>query len=154
AGNVVLPLLGTLHAEGKTPDQFAKEIAAQLAAKYVRQPDVEVVIKQTNAQTITVEGAVQNPGVFPVVPGTTLIKAVALAHGTSPEANPRRVVVFRTISGVRNAAAFDLQSIRRAQAPDPEIFGNDIVVVDGSGAKAKFQSILQTLPLIALFRPF
>ncbi|MDQ2878226.1 MAG: polysaccharide biosynthesis/export family protein, partial [Pseudomonadota bacterium] len=73
AGNVVLPLLGTLHAEGKTPDQFAKEIAAQLAAKYVRQPDVEVVIKQSSAQTITVEGAVQNPGVFPITPGTTLI---------------------------------------------------------------------------------
>jgi polysaccharide export outer membrane protein len=115
---------------------------------------VDVSIKQSSAETITVEGSVQNPGVFPISGETTLIKAVALARGTSEGANPRRVVVFRKINGKRNAAAFDLQSIRRAEADDPLIFGNDIIVVDGSSSKSRFKTIVQTLPLIALFHPF
>lgn len=153
-GNINLPLLGPIHAQGKTTQQLKQEITAQLAAKYVRNPDVDVSIKQSSAETITVEGSVQNPGVFPISGETTLIKAVALARGTSEGANPRRVVVFRKINGKRNAAAFDLQSIRRAEADDPLIFGNDIIVVDGSSSKSRFKTIVQTLPLIALFHPF
>ena len=50
----------------------------------------------------------------------TLIQAVALARGTREDANARRVAVFRTIGGQRQAAAFDLTAIRRGQAPDPQ----------------------------------
>ena len=42
-----------------------------------------------------------------------------MAKGTTEDANARRVAVFRTIGGQRQAAAFDLTAIRRGQAPDP-----------------------------------
>ena len=38
--------------------------------------------------------------------------------------------------------------------PDAEVFGNDIIVVDGSASKSTFKNIVQTVPLLALFRPF
>jgi polysaccharide export outer membrane protein len=64
------------------------------------------------------------------------------------------VAVFRTVSGKRQAAAFDLTAIRRGQAPDPQIYPGDIVVVDGSAIKATQKSILNSLPIFSIFRPF
>ena len=83
----------------------------------------------------------------------TLIQAVALAKGTSEDANPRRVAVFRTIGGQRQAAAFDLTAIRRGQAPDPQIYPGDIVVVDGSSIKADAKADLPDRAVVAIFRP-
>jgi polysaccharide export outer membrane protein len=64
------------------------------------------------------------------------------------------VAIFRTIDGKRQAAAFDLMSIRRGQMEDPPIYSGDIVVVDGSGNKAALKKFFQSVPLLALFRPF
>jgi polysaccharide export outer membrane protein len=83
----------------------------------------------------------------------TLIQAIALARGTTQDANPRRVAVFRTIGGQRQAAAFDLTAIRRGEANDPPIYPGDIVVVDGSRVKEVQRQILQTIPLLAIFGP-
>jgi polysaccharide export outer membrane protein len=84
----------------------------------------------------------------------TLIQAVALARGTREDANARRIAVFRTIGGQRQAAAFDLTAIRRGEAPDPRIYPGDIVVVDGSAIKELQKQVLQSLPLVSIFRPF
>ena len=67
---------------------------------------------------------------------------------------PSRVVVFRTIQGEKMAGAFDLQDIRRAKAEDPIIYGNDIVIVDGSRARAVYRDLMSTLPLLTILRPF
>jgi polysaccharide export outer membrane protein len=66
------------------------------------------------------------------------------------------VVVFRTIDGQRQAAGFDLLAIRRAQVEDPVIYPNDIVVVDGRDVRVRsaLQQILNTIPILAIFRPF
>jgi polysaccharide export outer membrane protein len=82
------------------------------------------------------------------------MQVVAAAGGTSPEANARRVAIFRTIDGRRQAAGFDLTSIRRGEAPDPQVYAGDIVVIDGSSVKAAQREILNTLPFLAIFRPF
>ena len=85
----------------------------------------------------------------------TLMQAVALAGGVDEQtANPRRVAVFRTIGGQRQAAAFDLVSIRRGEMEDPPVYSGDIVVVDGSSIKAAQKQIFQAFPLLNIFRPF
>jgi polysaccharide export outer membrane protein len=82
-----------------------------------------------------------------------LMQAVALAGGTTEDANARRVAVFRTIGGQRQAAAFDLTAIRHSQGQDPPIYPGDIVVVDGSAIKQGFKRILQSFPLLSVFTP-
>ena len=84
--------------------------------------------------------------------GANLINT--MAEGVAPEANAHRVAIFRTIAGKRQAAAFDLVSIRRGQAEDPAIYPGDIVVVDGSSIKALQKQILGGLPILSIFRPF
>lgn len=153
AGNISLPLIGEVRAVNLTTAQLDDELTQKLGVKYLEHPDVSVAIKSSTAHVVTVDGAVREGGSFPVGGPISLIQAVAMAKGTTEDANARRVAVFRTVGGQRQAAAFDLTSIRRGQAPDPQIYPGDIVVVDGSSLKAAQKQILQSIPLLAIFGP-
>lgn len=153
-GKIDYPLVGSVQAQGRTTDELSRQLATTLSQKYLQSPNVQVAIKQRAEQKITVDGSVQQPGVYVVKGPTTLLQAVAMARGTSEDANPSRVIVFRTIRGERMAGAFDLKAIRRAQAQDPVIYGNDIVVVDGSRARQMFRDLMSTIPLLSVLRPF
>jgi polysaccharide biosynthesis/export protein len=154
AGRISLPFIGEVDAANMTTAELDERLTAKLGEKYLENPDVSVSIKRSTARVVTVDGAVRESGSFPVAGPMSLIQAVAMAKGTTEEANPRRVAVFRTIQGQRQAAAFDLTEIRRGQAPDPQIFPGDIIVVDGSGIKAFQKQVLQNLPILSIFRPF
>jgi polysaccharide export outer membrane protein len=153
AGNISLPLIGTVTAANLTTTQLQDSLAQKLGAKYLEHPDVSVAIKESTAHSVTVDGAVREGGAFPVRNNMSLVQVIALAHGTSEDANARRVAVFRTIGGQRQAAAFDLTAIRRGEAPDPAIYPGDVVVVDGSKIKAFQKQLLQTIPLLSVFSP-
>ena len=153
AGNISLPLIGQVEAANLTTGQLDDLLTKKLGAKYLEHPDVSVAIKASTAHVVTVDGAVNSAGAFPVGGPISLIQAVAMARGTTEDANPRRVAVFRQIAGKRQAAAFDLTAIRRGQASDPQIYPGDIVVVDGSSVKATQKKILQAIPVLALFGP-
>jgi polysaccharide export outer membrane protein len=154
AGKIDYPLLGLLDVQGLTAPELSELIRARLASSYLRDPKVQVAVSEAAERTITVEGAVGQSGVYPIEGPTTLIRAIALARGTSKEANDSRVVVFRTIAGQRQAAAFDLDAIRRAEADDPPIYGNDVVVVPGSKSYGLWREFLSSVPILGIFRPF
>jgi polysaccharide biosynthesis/export protein len=154
AGHISMPLIGEVPAYNLTTAQLDESLTHRLGEKYLENPDVSVGIKSSTRRSVTVDGAVHKSGSYPVFGPTTLIQAVAAAGGTSEDANPRRVAIFRTIGGRRQAAAFDLTSIRRGEAPDPPIYAGDIVVIDGSSVKAAQKQLLNSLPILSIFRPF
>jgi polysaccharide export outer membrane protein len=141
AGKVLLPLIGEVQASGRSPEQLSADIATDLKKKYMKDPIVVVSVKDAQGEKVTVDGAVSKPGVYPLAGRTTLLQAVALASGPDPKlANPKKVAIFRTIGGQRRAAFYDLTQIRTGRAEDPIIYGNDIIVVDESGAKSFMQN--------------
>ena len=154
AGHLSMPLIGEIAAAGLTTSQLDSKVTELLGQKYFENPDVSVGIKESALRTVTVDGAVKQAGAFPIAGPLTLMQAVALAKGTTEDANARRVAVFRTIGGERQAAAFDLTAIRHGQSNDPQIFPGDIVVVDGSSIKEAYKRFMQSVPLLGLFRPF
>ena len=153
AGHISLPLVGEIEAANLTTAELDQKLTTVLGGKYFEHPDVSVAIKQSTAHVVTVDGAVNQAGQFQMAGPLTLIQTVALARGTSPDANARRVAVFRTVGGRREAAAFDLTAIRRGEAPDPQIYPGDIVVVDGSKIKELQKQILQAVPILGIFNP-
>jgi len=153
AGNISMPLIGEVQAVNLTTAQLDERLTSALGQKYFEHPDVSVGIKSSTRRSVTVDGAVKQAGTFAIAGGTSLMQAVALAGGTTEDANARRVAVFRTIGGQRQAAAFDLTAIRHGQSKDPEIYPGDIVVVDGSSVKQGFKKFVQSVPLLAIFGP-
>ncbi len=158
AGQILYPLIGSVAVSGKTPSELAQSITTQLGAKYLRSPKVQVNIVEASPveRTVTIDGSVKDPGAHPVRGTTTLMRAVALAKGLGDGANPKRVVVFRTVDGQRLAGGFDLTAIRRAQVEDPIIYPNDIVIVDGKDTRllSTVREIFYALPILSIFRPF
>jgi polysaccharide export outer membrane protein len=153
-GHIAMPLIGNVRAVDLTTDQLQATLEEQLGVAYLRDPDVTVGIAKSAGSNITVEGSVTNPGVFPVSQRITLLQAIAMARGTDPSANERRVAIFRQIDGQRMAAAFDLVDIRRGEEPDPVIYRGDIIIVDGSNTRRAFQDVLRSMPLLSVFTPF
>ncbi|MEO6582047.1 MAG: polysaccharide biosynthesis/export family protein [Sphingomicrobium sp.] len=153
-GRISMPLIGEVSAVELTTAELDRRLTDKLGERYLQNPDVSVGVKSSTRQSVTVDGAVNKSGSFQISGSTTLMQAVALAGGSSPEANAHRVAIFRTIQGKRQAAAFDLVDIRRGKADDPPIYPGDIVVVDGSSIKALQKQILNGLPILSIFRPF
>jgi len=153
-GAVSLPLIGSVKAIDKTARQLQEEIRNRYHPRYLNNPGVAVAVKASTRHSVTVDGSVRQPGMYPVTGPLSLLQAIAIARGTDENANPRRVAIFRQIEGRRVAAAFDLVSIRRGQAEDPRIYSGDIVVVDGSKTKEVQRNLLQTIPILGIFNPF
>ena len=153
-GQIDLPLIGPMTAAGKTMDQLKADITKILGAKYLQSPDVRVSMKDAISQRITIEGAVNKPGVYPTTGPTTLMTVVALAGGLDrTTADEKGIVVFRKVGGKRQAAKFDYSAIRDGKADDPTIDGGDVVVVDESGLKATLRNLRDSLGLFGLFAP-
>ena len=152
-GNIAMPLIGSVRAADMTTGQLDQVLKQRLGDKYLQNPDVTVSLKASTRRVVTVDGAVNGSGMFPINGPTTLMQAIAMARGTSQDANPHRVAIFRQVEGKRMAAAFDLVSIRKGQMKDPQVYAGDIVVVDGSKVKQIQTQVLSTLPIIGLFGP-
>ena len=154
SGNIQLPLIGAVGAAGRTAGEMSLDIAARLSAQYLRNPQVTVTVTQAASQKITVDGAVTRPGVYEMRGSTSLLQAVAMAEGPSRVADLSKVAVFRTIEGQRAVALFDLGAIRQGRASDPQVLGDDVIVVDTSRLNSALRDIVSAVPALAAFRPF
>jgi polysaccharide export outer membrane protein len=145
-GRISIPLAGSIVAAGLTPVEVGDRIASGLRTGGVRNPVVSVNATEINSQTVTVEGSVTQPGIYPIQPDMTLQRAIASARGLTEFGSTRNVVIFREVDGRRYAALYNLQAIRQGAYGDPRIYANDIVAVDESRSKRLFRDAVQAAP--------
>jgi polysaccharide export outer membrane protein len=153
AGDLTVPGIGPLKAEGKTSVELAAEIADSFRGRLLRDPKVTVSIINSSRQKVVVGGQVNRPGVYDVRRDTTLIEALALAAGETEIAKLESVVVYRTIDGQRMAAVFDAGAIMSGRSPDIPILSNDMVIVGYSANRAFWRNVRQAAPIFTVFRP-
>lgn len=151
SGNILLPLVGTVKAQGKSAPELADEIARSLAV-YLVKPRVTVTTDSIT-QKVAIEGEVNQPGVYEIKGDSTLLEALAMARSPTKVADLDQVIVFRTADGRRAGATFDLKRIRAGVDPDPVIVGGDRIVVGYSSVKGAFRDFL-SLPVLRVFTPF
>lgn len=156
-GQVALPLVGTLDAAGKTPDELSRAIEERLRGRYVREPRVTVNLTEAVSQSITVDGEVRQPGNYPAVGNMTLMRAIARAQGVTEFARTNHVVIFRRVENQQMAGLYDLRAIRQGLYEDPPVFAHDTIVVGDNQARRLFRDLLQasgliTAPLVAVLQ--
>ena len=151
AGNLQMPLIGALRAAGRTPDELAREIEVALGRQYLRDPQVSVTVAEAASQKVTVDGAVAKPGVYLMRGRTTLLQAIAMAEGPTRVADLSEVAIFRDGEKGRMVARFDVAQIRSGRSPDPDLEGNDVIIVDTSRLNSTVRDLLQALPGLAVF---
>jgi polysaccharide export outer membrane protein len=153
AGNFSVPLAGAIQAAGRTPAELSSAIAAQLQGRYLKNPQISVNIVKAKAKTFTVDGAVKAPGNYPIIGKMTLQQALATAQGADQVANLNNVVIFRTVNAQKTAALFSVKDIRAGRLEDPQIYGNDIVIVGESAARRFFRDFGNMFPILGTFVP-
>jgi len=122
-GSVQIPGLGVIQVAGMDPVQAREQIVAAIKRNLgIVQPEIAV-----QAQVrVTVLGAVRNPALYPVEPGTNLVQLLAAAGGPTERADLRKTRV------VRDGREFvvDLQSgLAGSGAGRVILYSNDIVNV-------------------------
>lgn len=153
AGNFSVPLAGAIQAAGRTPAELSAAISTQLQGRYLKKPQVSVNIVKARPKSFTVDGAVRQPGNYPIVGKMTLQQAIATAQGADQVANLNNVVIFRTVNSQKTAALFSLKDIRAGRLEDPQIYGNDIVIVGESAARRFFRDFGNMFPILGTFVP-
>jgi polysaccharide export outer membrane protein len=97
-GKVTLALINDIQAAGLTPEQFRASVQAE-AGKFVKEPTVDVFVKQINSRRIFVTGEVAKPAAYPLTGKMTVMQAIALAGGPTQYANKGKVTILRTEDG-------------------------------------------------------
>lgn len=143
AGAISLPLIGRIVVAGMTTQEAEDIIAAKYSEKYLQNPQVSIFVKEFTTERMTVEGAVQHPGIFPLAGQMTLLRALAVAGGFGPIADISQVMLYRVNDQkVRESFVYDVEKIRAGKAEDPPIRGDDLIVVQRDSARAVLKDSL------------
>jgi len=92
-GNLSLPLVGTLHAEGQTPPQLQTSLTEALKAFLV---NPKVTVQVASYRPFYILGEVNKPGSYGFTAGMTVRQAVAIAGGYTKRARTGTVEVFHS----------------------------------------------------------
>jgi polysaccharide export outer membrane protein len=144
-GRVSLALIGDVMAAGKSVRQFEQEVERAYGANYLQNPDVTVFIKESAGQRVTIDGEVAKAGIIPVSSTATLLDVIAQAGGFRPVADTTKVYVYRDVGNQKVVANYDVTAIRQGKAPNPRIYGRDVVVVFPSSSKVALQNLKEAL---------
>ncbi|ANK12034.1 sugar transporter [Erythrobacter neustonensis] len=150
-GNVSVPMLGSIPAAGMTTKQFEQDVTRRLAAAGLKTPLVTVNIAEYASHQVTVEGAVEEPGVFTFQPGARLSSAMAMAQGFKRTAKLDQVAVFRESPEGIMIAKFDYAQVRQGTMLDPVLQPGDRVVVGTDGLSVFWEDLLKALPVFGVF---
>lgn len=120
SGDLVIPYYeGLIKASGKTCQQVAFDIKAELERTHYKRATVRVSISSisyTNTGTISVQGYVKNQGLQQLLPGETytVSMAIAKAGGGTDFANLRKVQLTRIMpeDGERRTFTINVKDIQ------------------------------------------
>jgi polysaccharide biosynthesis/export protein len=122
-GQITLPVAGTIRVAGRSLTQVQDELSRRLAPGFATAPTVFVslsalAVPQVPLPPVTmpiyVLGAANAPGKVDVLPGTTLLQAIAQAGGLSPFAAKKRIQLRRVDkNGNEQIYKLDLDAIER-----------------------------------------
>jgi polysaccharide export outer membrane protein len=110
AGNIALPLVGTVSAAGLTPDRLQTAIAKDLESKNLLQ-DPKISVEITEYRPIFILGEVNRPGEYPYKPGMTVLSAVSTAGGFTYRAVTDTGSVVRATDGVTEEGTVNRRSV-------------------------------------------
>jgi polysaccharide export outer membrane protein len=93
-GTLSLPFVGVIKVDGMTEKAVREEIRRRLEEKYMRNPQVNLFVKEFRSRQVAVTGAVQKPGLYNLASySDTLLNMISQAGGLKPEAAERILFV-------------------------------------------------------------
>lgn len=133
-GDIELPRIGKIHAEGLKKGELESVIKSRLEGQ-LNSPSV--IVRFINFR-ITVLGEVGAPGVLSVpTERLSILEAVGMAGGVTEYGQIKNVKILRENNGVRELGVLDLTSQDIFTSPYYQLQQNDVVLVDQTRYKLR-----------------
>jgi protein involved in polysaccharide export with SLBB domain len=121
-GKISLQLIGELNAADQIPSELNKIIVNKYS-KFLKDPEIIVIVKEFGGQKIYVGGEVMQPGVIGFKGKTTVLQAIVNAGGFKETARQKSIVVISRGKGDTSVTRkIDLRDIISGKANGKEVF--------------------------------
>ena len=135
SGSVTYPLVGSIQLAGNTVEQ-AEERMGQALQRYLKNPQVSMLIKEYSNKTVHVLGQVKKPASIELPPekSLTVLEAITSAGGFTDVAAISKVRVLRMKDGKQQTLDVDVTQITKQgnKSLDLELLPGDVVFVPQS----------------------
>ncbi len=131
AGTMSFPLIGDVKVGGLSVPMAEHRIASLLEdGKFIKRPQVNIVVTQFASQQISVLGEVQKPGRYPLDHPSTLTDMLATAGGIAAD-GADQITVISVRNGKTFRQEYDLHNMFRKNgaAADVAVWSGDIIYV-------------------------
>jgi polysaccharide export outer membrane protein len=130
SGTIVFPLVGAIVLGGLTQVQASQTLSSALA-KYLKQPQVTVLVLDSAQYTVSVMGNVVKPGIYLIRGLPTLLGAIAEAGGPLPHSALNDTVLLRNNKSIRMPLETYFDPSQNAQT-QPLLYPGDMIYVPAS----------------------
>jgi polysaccharide export outer membrane protein len=132
-GDILLPLIGSLHVIGMKPEEAQNLIRQKfISGNFLKDPQITVFIAEYATQGVAVVGEVKNPGVYPAFGSHHLLDYISVAQGLTPLAGTRITI---THAGKPDEPQHVKMTAGATPKPEnnPEILPGDTIFVERTG---------------------
>ncbi|RKN76958.1 polysaccharide biosynthesis/export family protein [Ulvibacterium marinum] len=138
AGEIDFPVIGKLKIEGLSPDELRVLLRDRLS-EYLKDPIINIRLRNF---TVTVLGAVNVPGTYPVNgEQVTILEALGFAGDLTIRGRRDNVLVIRDFNGTKVYTRVDLTSKDMIKSPVYYLTQNDVVYVELNSSGIKETSL-------------
>jgi len=129
-GKISLPLLNDVQASGLTAMELATSLRESLS-KYLTNPQVTVTVTEINSRRVYLTGEVNKAGALPLLPGMTVLQALASGGGFTQFAKLKNIYVLRTENGKQVKHPFNYKEVVKGNLQEQNILlqPGDVIVV-------------------------
>ena len=129
-GRIAFPLIGEIMAQGETVKSLKEDIAEKLK-KYVSDPNVTVIVRESRSRRIYTIGKLNASGSYPLVAGMTVLQALSTAGGFTEWADTKNILIIRRDGVMEARLLFNYKEFISGKNVDQNILlrTNDTIVV-------------------------
>lgn len=130
-GTITYPLIGSIVVAGLTPDAAGRRISDALS-RYVKHPNVSVIVQKGTPATVKVIGSVDHGGQIELQSGDRLADALAKAGaGPTSQADLNHITLNRVVDGVPRVYNINLYKmlLNADYSANPVLQPGDLVYV-------------------------
>ncbi len=140
AGEIDFPVVGKVRVEGLSPDELRVLLRDKLS-DYLKDPIINIRLLNF---TVTVLGAVKQPGTYPVNgEQINILEALGLAGDLLVQGVRKNVLVIRDFNGTKVYTRIDLTAKSMVKSPVFYLTQNDVVYVEPNNSAIRSSSINQ-----------
>jgi polysaccharide export outer membrane protein len=129
-GKITLPLVGDIRAAGMNTLSL-KALLAEKLKGFIDNPEVTVILLQSQSKNFYIIGNVNQPGTYPLSPDMTVLQALSAAGGLTQWADKDSIRIIRRSSEKQEIIPFDYDKVVSGKKLEQNVLlkPNDTIIV-------------------------